>query len=74
MLKQISWYGVVAICLIVSNLTGYWLGKRQRMFSDGQLIEYGYSIGWNQALSMTEIPGAEIIDLSTGTKRIVPKE
>lgn len=77
-MKRFIFTLLILILLGLSHLGTFWLGVhggyRKRQFSDAQLINYGYSLGWNEGLSMTEIPGAEIIDLSTGTKRVVPEK
>lgn len=57
-----------------AGVGGWAIGWHRRQFSDAQLINYGYHLGWNEGISMTEIPGAEIVDLTTGTKRVVPEK
>jgi len=43
-----------------------------RETAEREMFLKGYDLGFNQGVSMTEIPGAEIIDLTNGTKTIVP--
>lgn len=78
-LLRIEWRRAAAllglvVIMVATHCFAYWSGLQRRQFSDAQLINYGYHLGWNEGISMTEIPGAEIIDLSTGTKRVVPQK